>query len=175
MSTRLPLRLLPPTSRTFLSRPYTTATATVPAPSITPSPSPRPQAGLAYSFMELYPSVKIKTPLTHLTPTTSDEVYLVQMRKQRDALPVVLALRSDPQLNETVAYVHQTRSTFNHSLTATTLRGKGKIALPPLVFKNVNSTECAVVIHLGRNLCGHEGIIHGGMLGTILDEMSAFV
>lgn len=26
------------------------------------------------------------------------------------------------------------------------------------------------VIHLGRALCGHDGIIHGGLLATVLDE-----
>lgn len=53
------------------------------------------------------------------------------------------------------------------------LRGPGKFAIPPLVFTNVAQTEGIFVLHLGTSLCGHEGIIHGGLLATILDEALA--
>lgn len=26
------------------------------------------------------------------------------------------------------------------------------------------------IIHLGRALCGHDGIVHGGLLATVMDE-----
>jgi len=29
------------------------------------------------------------------------------------------------------------------------------------------------VIHLGRALCGHDGIIHGGLIATVFDESLA--
>lgn len=29
------------------------------------------------------------------------------------------------------------------------------------------------VVHLGRALCGHDGIIHGGLLATVFDETLA--
>jgi hypothetical protein len=28
-------------------------------------------------------------------------------------------------------------------------------------------------VHVGRGVCGHDGIIHGGLLATILDESLA--
>lgn len=28
-----------------------------------------------------------------------------------------------------------------------------------------------VFVHVGRGVCGHEGIVHGGMLATLLDEI----
>jgi hypothetical protein len=31
------------------------------------------------------------------------------------------------------------------------------------------------VVHLGKALCGHDGIIHGGLLATLLDEVLALV
>jgi len=31
----------------------------------------------------------------------------------------------------------------------------------------------SVVVHLGRALCGHDGIIHGGLLATVFDESLA--
>lgn len=58
----------------------------------------------------------------------------------------------------------------NHSLTAGTLRGPSKLAVAPLVFAKDDESEAIVIIHLGRSLCGHDGIVHGGMVGTILDE-----
>jgi acyl-coenzyme A thioesterase PaaI-like protein len=30
-----------------------------------------------------------------------------------------------------------------------------------------------VVLHLGRALCGHDGIVHGGLLATVFDESLA--
>ena len=57
-----------------------------------------------------------------------------------------------------------------NSLTAGTLRGPGKLALPPLVRARKDEKASIVIIHLGTALCGHEGIVHGGMLATLLDE-----
>jgi hypothetical protein len=57
-----------------------------------------------------------------------------------------------------------------HSLTAGTLRGPSKLAVPPMVFAKDDESEAIVIVHLGRSLCGHDGIVHGGMVGTILDE-----
>lgn len=57
-----------------------------------------------------------------------------------------------------------------HSLTGYSLRGPGKFALPPLVFSTADKKQGVFVIHIGAGLCGHEGITHGGLLGTLLDE-----
>lgn len=43
-------------------------------------------------------------------------------------------------------------------------------ALPPLAFVKNNEHAAIIVIHVGRSLCGHDGIIHGGLLATVLDE-----
>lgn len=45
----------------------------------------------------------------------------------------------------------------------------------PLCFYNKTFTELTSVVHLGKNICGHDGIIHGGLAATILDEMLAYV
>ncbi|EGG00928.1 uncharacterized protein MELLADRAFT_27996, partial [Melampsora larici-populina 98AG31] len=57
-----------------------------------------------------------------------------------------------------------------HSLTAGALRGPGKFAVHPLVFVKHDDSEAVIFVHLGRSLCGHDGIIHGGLCATILDE-----
>ncbi|KAK0540715.1 hypothetical protein OC835_000532 [Tilletia horrida] len=69
-----------------------------------------------------------------------------------------------------------------HSMTAGSLRGPGKIAVPPLVLSKTEAGaiaeggeagESLIFVHLGRSLCGHDGVIHGGMLCTIADEALA--
>ncbi|KAN0062447.1 hypothetical protein ACQY0O_005338 [Thecaphora frezii] len=79
-------------------------------------------------------------------------------------------------------YVRYDAAKAQHALTAGSLRGPGMLALPPLVFaktaKGAQQTggsegDAIIVIHLGRSLCGHDGIIHGGMLATLCDEALA--
>jgi hypothetical protein len=60
-----------------------------------------------------------------------------------------------------------------HSLTAGSLRGPGKLAVPPLVFAKEDESEAILVLHFGRSLCGHDGIVHGGMVATVFDEATA--
>jgi acyl-coenzyme A thioesterase PaaI-like protein len=31
----------------------------------------------------------------------------------------------------------------------------------------------AAIVHMGRALCGHDGIIHGGLIATVFDETLA--
>ena len=60
-----------------------------------------------------------------------------------------------------------------NNLTAGALRGPGKLAIYPLIRAKRDDSESIVFLHLGRGLCGHDGIIHGGMLATLLDETLA--
>ncbi|KAL8931265.1 MAG: hypothetical protein Q9216_007242, partial [Gyalolechia sp. 2 TL-2023] len=57
-----------------------------------------------------------------------------------------------------------------HSLTASTLIGDTKIPVPPLMFTKGQGEELIAISYLGGDLCGHVGIIHGGLLATMLDE-----
>ena len=45
--------------------------------------------------------------------------------------------------------------------------------MPPLVRARRDEGEAIVIIHVGRGLCGHDGIVHGGLLATLLDESLA--
>ena len=51
--------------------------------------------------------------------------------------------------------------------------GPGCLALLPLVRARVDESESLVIVHVERGLCGHDGIAHGGMLATLLDETLA--
>jgi uncharacterized protein (TIGR00369 family) len=57
-----------------------------------------------------------------------------------------------------------------NSLTAGALHGPGKLAFIPLVRAKKDESESIIIVHVGRGLCGHDGIIHGGLLATLLDE-----
>lgn len=60
-----------------------------------------------------------------------------------------------------------------HSLTQYALRGPGMFAVPPILFSSKDEKESIGIIHVGNALCGHNGIVHGGLLATILDEAVA--
>lgn len=56
-----------------------------------------------------------------------------------------------------------------HLITGTLL-GPKRMAVPPLVFLEENGKEMIAITYLGQEVCGHPGIVHGGLLATILDE-----
>lgn len=57
-----------------------------------------------------------------------------------------------------------------NNLTAGALSGPGKLAVRPLIRVKNDESETWGFIHLGRGLCGHDGIVHGGLMATLLDE-----
>ncbi|KAI8391498.1 HotDog domain-containing protein [Radiomyces spectabilis] len=105
--------------------------------------------------------------------TVQDEI--LRAKEELDNMDIVKAARANPNLFEIEAYSHLKGSAKLNSLTATTLRGQGKIIVPPVIFYNEDQTEVTIVGHLGKELCGHDGIIHGGLLATLLDEVLACV
>jgi len=67
-------------------------------------------------------------------------------------------------------YVNIPETLRRHSLTAGILQGPGRIAVPPLLFVRVDEKAITGVIHLGRSICGHDGIVHGGAIATLFDD-----
>lgn len=57
-----------------------------------------------------------------------------------------------------------------HSLTGGTLSGPNKIVVPPYAFSETGGKSFVSVFYIGSDLCGHPGIVHGGLLATLLDE-----
>ncbi|KAL1927369.1 hypothetical protein VTP01DRAFT_3998 [Rhizomucor pusillus] len=105
---------------------------------------------------------------------TSPEAY-EKAKAEQDNLAAVKAARESPDYFEIEAYGHLRGAAKLQSLTASTLRGVGKIVVPPVLFYNKDRTEVVAAVHLGTDLCGHAGIVHGGMLATLLDEILACV
>ncbi|KAK1921685.1 HotDog domain-containing protein [Papiliotrema laurentii] len=88
-------------------------------------------------------------------------------------LLVVDKLRRKEGWYETRPYARFDPQKVHNSLTAGSLRGPGKLAVPPILFAKSDESEAIAVIHLGRALCGHDGIIHGGLIATVFDESLA--
>lgn len=57
-----------------------------------------------------------------------------------------------------------------HNLTSGTLSGPDKIVVPPFAWAEDGGKSLVTICYLGKDLCGHPGIVHGGLLATLLDE-----
>ena len=84
--------------------------------------------------------------------------------------PLAQSLRKDPKFRESRPHLKIPEAARSHNLTGGTLTGPDKIWVPPLAFNEKGGRSTVVIYYLGKDLCGHPGIIHGGLLATILDE-----
>ncbi|KAK7205688.1 HotDog domain-containing protein [Myxozyma melibiosi] len=87
-----------------------------------------------------------------------------------DRLDLVQELRANPVYEETRPHRDIPALVREHSLSTGVLHADDKIPASSLVFVNRAKLESVAVFKVGKNLCGHPGIVHGGLLATILDE-----
>lgn len=139
-------------------------------------------SAVAYAVGAIYPPSTISMIFPRpapppLDPNSSAAVeYTNKLESELQSLPLLSAHRNQPDSSEW--YELRPYDNFpeerrvNH-LTAGVLRGPSKLALPPIARVKKDETEAWFIIHLGRALCGHDGIIHGGLLATLLDETLA--
>ena len=83
---------------------------------------------------------------------------------------VARQLRQNQAFIETRPHLKIPEAARSHNLSGGTLAGPGKIWVPPLMFLENGGKSSVTIAYLGNDLCGHPGIIHGGLLATILDE-----
>ncbi|CAL1710534.1 unnamed protein product [Somion occarium] len=136
-------------------------------------------AAASYTAGSLYPP----TIATYVSPRSAPPppdpnapesiAYVESLEDSLQTLSILEAHRQRDdarQWYETRPFVTLSEERRANSLTAGALRGPGKLALPPLVRAKRDESESWIFLHVGRGLCGHEGIIHGGLLATLLDE-----
>jgi len=136
----------------------------------------------AYTVGAFYPP----TFLTYIAPRAAppppnpdlpeSRAYVAALEEELQRLPILLKHRADEDPEawyETRPYGSIPEDRRVNNLTAGALRGPGRLALLPLVRARVDESESLVIVHVGRGLCGHDGIVHGGMLATLLDETLA--
>ncbi|KAG6917264.1 hypothetical protein DXG01_003211 [Tephrocybe rancida] len=136
----------------------------------------------AYTLGAIYPppSWGILFPRTAPGPPdpTSPEsiVYTEELEQRLQTLPLLESLRKQADADdwyEVRPYRNFPEERRVNSMTGGALKGPGKLALLPLVRAKKDESQSIVFVHLGRGLCGHDGIVHGGMLATLLDETLA--
>jgi hypothetical protein len=87
--------------------------------------------------------------------------------------PVVMALRSQKYLIESRPHWAIPDKDIPHNLTGGTLRGLGRVSVAPIAFSDGEGKEFYAVLHVGKDLCGYTGIVHTGVLSTVVDESLA--
>ncbi|KAG5650223.1 hypothetical protein H0H81_000266 [Sphagnurus paluster] len=137
---------------------------------------------VAYTVGSIYPPSTLSLLFPRTAPGPPDPTspesiqYTKSLEKDLQKLPLLKSLRENPdadQWYEVRPYMKFPEERRVNSLTSGALRGPGKLALHPLVRSKRDESESYVFTHLGRGLCGHDGIIHGGLLATLLDETLA--
>jgi 3'-phosphoadenosine 5'-phosphosulfate synthase len=84
--------------------------------------------------------------------------------------PVALEMRTKPDFSESRPHLKIPKAQRGHSLTAGTLMGPGRVVVPPFVWSEKGGKSLVSISYLGSDLCGHPGLVHGGLLATVLDE-----
>lgn len=84
--------------------------------------------------------------------------------------PMAAKLKSQPEFSESRPHSHTSKSDLRHSFIGRTLMGPGRIVVSPFTWIKTDGSSLIQISYLGLDLCGHPGIVHGGMLATMLDE-----
>lgn len=105
--------------------------------------------------------------LTLYTPTTEE---LAAIEAQIFDHPLTRSLLEDDKYIASRPHLKIPEPMREQSLTGGTLLGPEKIAVPPVQFTTTDGTTFVSLQYVGSALCGHPGIVHGGLLATLLDE-----
>ncbi|KAL6704011.1 hypothetical protein ACN47E_008862 [Coniothyrium glycines] len=184
LNTAQPQPIVPP------SRPTTTTTAPPPHPSSSTTPPKRPlairiplvlaltlltfSAGFLMAGAPAISSLRdLANPpsdaetLTLFTPPTAE---VAAIERQILEHPLTQQLLADPQYIASRPHLKIPADLRSQNLTGGILLGPDKIAVPPVQFTTEDGSSYVSLQWLGPALCGHPGIVHGGLLATLLDE-----
>lgn len=84
--------------------------------------------------------------------------------------PLTLTLRNNPNFTESRPHKNVPESMRAHNLMTGALAGPHAITTAPYVFNETNGKSMTMIMHLGSEICDRPGIIHNGLLATLLDE-----
>ncbi|KAI1764040.1 Thioesterase/thiol ester dehydrase-isomerase [Hypoxylon sp. FL1150] len=114
-----------------------------------------------------------------INPPTDEETLAMfvpetdQAREAEDYInnhPLTLAMRTKEDFSESRPHLKIPPPFRDYNLTGGTLLGENRIVVPPVIFAESGGKSLVSISYLGQELCGHPGIIHGGLLATLLDE-----
>ncbi|EED24138.1 thioesterase family protein [Talaromyces stipitatus ATCC 10500] len=84
--------------------------------------------------------------------------------------PLALKYRNAEGYTESRPHMKFPTEVRGRHLITGALLGPNRIVVPPLVFQQESGKELIAITYLGQEVCGHPGIVHGGLLATMLDE-----
>ncbi|KAI0828381.1 Thioesterase/thiol ester dehydrase-isomerase [Hypoxylon sp. FL0890] len=177
----------PPTRRSLPRRFVSTSPTPTADPSLPPQPSFLRHAATVLSLgivftslgiaMAAAPAVPVVNEL--LNPPTDEEsltMFVPETDHQREVEdfiqnhPLTQEMRAKPEFSEARPHLKIPPAYRNYNLTGGTLMGPGRLEVPPIIFAEAGGKSLVSISYLGDELCGHPGIIHGGLLATLLDE-----
>lgn len=85
--------------------------------------------------------------------------------------PITQSLRQNPSFQELRPHLSIPPALRPSHLVAGTLSGSEKITVAPYLWLSASSREVVAIVHLGREVCGHPGFIHGGLMAVLFDEV----
>ncbi|KAF9890260.1 hypothetical protein FE257_006173 [Aspergillus nanangensis] len=167
----------------FARRPYSTDFS----PSSIPQPRSRFRqfvgftsiAVIAFSAGLLYQTQKTVSRMMTVTLPTDEETLASfvapdEFSQEVDDFirthPLAISLREDPAFTESRPHLKIPAELRARNLTAGTLAGPERIVVPPYIFSEDGGKSLVSIMYLGPSVCGHPGIVHGGLLATLLDE-----
>jgi acyl-coenzyme A thioesterase PaaI-like protein len=101
-------------------------------------------------------------------PPEEDSAYAINQHIINHSLTKSLEL--DSKFTAARPHLKIPESLRAHNFTGGILLGEDKIPVPPLQFSTKDGSEFVSLQYLGVALCGHPGIVHGGLLATLMDE-----
>lgn len=101
--------------------------------------------------------------------TPTDEIA-AEINVKLRTHPEAERLRANPDFKEARPHLNIPEAMRERMLTAGALSGPNKIVVPPYVFSERGGKSMVSLMYLGSDVCGHQGIVHGGLLATLLDE-----
>jgi len=108
--------------------------------------------------------------LTMFIPPTAE---VAAIEKQIWEHPLTKSLLENPKYIASRPHLKIPEKLRAQNLTGGTLSAPDKLAVPPLQFATEDGSSFVSLQYLGPALCGHPGIVHGGLLATLLDEGTA--
>lgn len=161
--------------------------APAPPPSLASSPEGQAEIARVEALLQALPQVKeLRSQSSQAEAKSSrHDLKVLSPRGKENATTAVdstEASNSDAHYQLSRPFEYYPPHMLTHSLTGSSLRKPGMLAVPPLVLSKTaqgaaklggSQGDAYTFVHLGRSMCGHDGIIHGGLLATVLDEVLA--
>ncbi|CAK4405138.1 unnamed protein product [Aphanomyces euteiches] len=116
-------------------------------------------------------------PLMDLILPAAEKTLLVHRPLFRSMAPVIEVPQKLLQISNDPNYTHMNVDVFKNTGFAIgashfihSLQGAGKYEILE-VYGHNDKQFTTSVIQFGANLCGHEGVVHGGCISTVIDEL----